>query len=126
VNPYARPPACSTCNDVRRITLHVRAHEGDLSPCPHCGLLNDEEYERFRHDSWVKAQKPPEICELDLDEKEFAVYTRLRSEHPKTSKTTVLSWMEGQRYTKDVIAKDETFLVEARQKFREWKARVNP
>jgi len=123
VNPYARPPACPTCSDVRRVTTHVRAHEGDLTPCGKCGNLNDDEYERFRRDAWVRDQKPPEICELDLNEKEFVVYQNLRRDHPKVSKTTLLSWMEGQRYTKDVIAKDEAFLVEAREEFRKWRQR---
>src|SRR5271169_3308443 len=115
VNPYARPPACPTCSDVRRVTTHVRAHEGALTPCGKCGNLTDDEYERFRRDAWVRDQKPQEICELDLTPEEFTVFGRLRQEHPKTSKTTILSWIEGQRFDP---SKDEAFLVEARKEFK--------
>src|ERR1022692_2902163 len=107
VNPYARPPACPLCSDTRRVTTHVRAHESDIIPCGKCGNLNDDEYERFRLDAWVRDQKAPEICELDLTPVEFERFQKLRQEHPKTSKTTILSWVEGQRYDP---SKDEEFL----------------
>jgi hypothetical protein len=133
MNPYARPLACAVCNDIRRVTKRIEARENDIVPCPRCGNFNAEEYERFRMDAWVKDQKPPEISELDLNEKEFVVYQRLRKEHPKVSKLTVLSWMEGQRYEaigdveflKEItpLLKPET--VEAlRREYREWKART--
>ena len=120
VNPYARPPACSTCNDTRTLAKYPTARKDDLIPCGACGNLNSDEYERFRRDAWAAAQKPPSICELDLTPEEFVVYQRSRTEHPQASKLTVLAWMEGQRYDP---SKDEEFLNQARDEFRKWRAR---
>lgn len=120
MNPYARPYACPTCQDCRVVTRWPSARDKDLVRCQKCGLLNDEEYERFRRDAWVRDHTPPEICQLDLAPEEFKTYERMRAEHPNASKLTLLSWIEGQRYDP---AKDPEFLAEARVKFREWKNR---
>jgi hypothetical protein len=68
----------------------------------------------------MRNQTPVGICELDLTPEEFKVFETMKVLNPHASKATVLSWMEGQRYDP---AKDEEFLVEARQKFKEWKHR---
>lgn len=119
-NPYARPYACPRCLDSRVVTRHASARKDDLVPCDRCGLLSTEAYDLFRRDAWIKAQVPPEICELDLTPEEFETFTAFRQQHPNTSKKTILTWIEGQRYDP---AKDAEFLAEARQKFKEWKHR---
>ena len=119
-NPYARPPYCSLCGDFRVRTRNARASKSDLVPCDRCGLLTEDEYQRFKRDAWIKNQTPPTICELDLTPEEFKVCETLKALNPHASKATVLSWMEGQRYDP---SKDEEFLREARQKFKEWKHR---
>lgn len=119
-NPYAMPYACEKCRDVRTMTRSVRAREADLVACDKCGLLNDEEYERFRTDAWARQQEPPEICELDLTPEEFKTHAAFREQFPRVSKLTLLSWMEGQRYNP---AEDVEFLEDARAKFKAWRAR---
>lgn len=121
MNPFALPFACPTCNDTRTITRRIEAHRpNDLIPCPKCGQMEDEEYDRFRKDAWLAAHPRPTITELDMSLDELAVMKRMRADYPKVSKLTVLSWMEGQRYQP---AKDEEFLAEAREKFKEWRNR---
>lgn len=120
-NKWARKPACSTCNDIRRITKRVAAREADVTPCPTCGNLNSDEYERFRRDAWARDSKPPEITLLDLTADELLTFRRWQAEHPSVSKMTLLSWIEGGRYDP---SKDEEFLAEAREEFRKWRARV--
>jgi hypothetical protein len=119
-NPYARPFSCPICRDFRTRTRSTRAVKGDLVPCDRCGLLSPEEYERFRRDAWVKNQIPPSICELDLTAVELALYQTMRVQNPHAAKATVLTWMEGQRYDP---SKDEEFLANARQHFKQWRAR---
>jgi len=119
-NPFAMPFACHACHDVRKQTRRVAARKDDIIPCPYCGLLNDEEYDRFRKDAWTKAQTPPTLCELDLTPEELATFKVMRDANSKASKTTVLTWIEGQRYDP---SKDEEFLAVAREKFKEWRAR---
>lgn len=92
----------------------------DVVPCDKCGLLNDEEYDRFRRDAWIRDSVPPAISQLDLTPEEFKTYEMMRLHHPKASKSTLLSWMEGQRYNP---AEDVEFLEDARAKFKEWRAR---
>ena len=122
MNPFARPYACPVCRDSRMRTRSSRASKTDLVACDVCGLMNTEEYEKFRRDAWIRDHKPPTICELDLTPAELTVYKQMRMTHPKVSKTTVLSWMEGQRYDP---SKDEEFLAEAREKFKAVEGTVN-
>jgi predicted nucleic acid-binding Zn-ribbon protein len=121
VNPYARPHACLRCGDSRMLARYPTARKENLDPCDRCGTLNVDEYERFRRDAWVRDHTPPAICELDLTPEEFIVYERMRRDHPAASKLTVLSWLEGQRY--DPV-RDSSFLEEAREKFKAWRARA--
>lgn len=110
--------ACEKCDDLRVVTKSVRAATTDLVRCGVCGNYNDDEYRRFRAAAWVKAQPPVGICEIDLTPDEFKVYQGLRERHPDTSKTTILMWVEGQRYDP---AKDEEWLkTVARPAFKEW------
>lgn len=102
------------------LTRTARATKTDLVPCDACGTLTPDEYDRFTRDAWIKNTKPPGICELDLTNAELDIYKRMKQQNPHASKTTVLSWIEGQRYDP---AKDEEFLKEAREKFKEWRAR---
>lgn len=120
-NPFAAPPACLTCNDIRTVTTRVEARKNDLRKCPACGNFNDAEYERFRTAAWLKQHKAPEISELDLTEDELKVFKMMRHNNPQAPKTTVLMWMEGQRYDP---SKDEEFLVVAREEFKKWHARA--
>lgn len=120
MNPFALPFACLRCHDVRTVTRRVEAREKDLVPCPSCGTIGDEEYGRFRSNAFIKSHAAPTLCELDLTPEEFAVFKKIREEHPLASKTSVLSWLEGQRYNP---AEDVEFLEEARTKFKEWRAR---
>lgn len=120
MNPYARPYACPSCKDFRFRTRYSASRQTDLVKCDKCGLMEKEEYDAFRRDAWKASHALPQICELDLSPEEFKVYEIARQQYPQTSKTTVLSWMEGQRYDP---AKDETFLAEAREKFKEWRNR---
>ena len=108
-NPFTRPFNCSRCHDTRHLTRSARAHLSDLAPCPVCGSLPPDEYERFKRDAWSKNHTTPAICELDLNPAEFLAYQRMRAEHPNFSKLTVLTWIEGQRYDP---SKDPTFLPE--------------
>jgi hypothetical protein len=117
-NQYARPPACPRCHDVRKLTRSLRAHDVDLVPCDRCGLLNAEEYERFRRDAWTRNQTPPSICEIDLSASEFVAFKRMRDERPDASKLTVLTWIEGQRYDP---ANDPAFLTECEAGLNEWR-----
>ena len=117
-NFFARPPACADCNDIRRITKRVAAREADVIPCPTCGNLNGDEYEKFRRDAWARDNKQPEIHLLDLTDDEMATFKRMQAENPNASKTTILSWIEGARYDP---SKDEEFLKEAREGFRKWR-----
>lgn len=119
MNPYAIPPACPKCNDTRTLTKYTSARPKELVPCPDCGSLTPEEYDRFRKDAWTKRQPQVGICELDLTPEEFKTYTRLRAENPDVSKLTVLGWIESDRYDP---AKDPEFLKEAREEFRKWQA----
>jgi hypothetical protein len=121
VNPFARPYSCDRCRDSRTLTRHTTARKADLVPCDKCGLLSPEEYDRFTKDAWMKNHTAPGICELDLTEVELAVFRVIRREHPGLSKTTVLSYIEGQRYEP---SKDAAFTEEARMKFREWRKRA--
>ena len=120
MSPFRRPPACLRCNDTRRLTKSARAHESDTLPCDRCGNFNDDEYQRFRQDAWVRSHEPPTISQIDLTPEEFVVYNRMREQNPQASKTTVLMWMEGQRYDP---SKDEGFLAVAREEFKKWQAR---
>lgn len=119
-NPFAIPPACSACHDSRKQTRRLAARKDDIIPCPYCGLLNDEEYGKFRKDAWAKHQSHPSICELDLTTEELVTFRAMRDSNPHASKTTVLTWIEGQRYDP---SKDEEFLALARDKFKEWRNR---
>src|SRR5512135_3056 len=121
MNPFARPYACPRCKDSRVLTRSSRATKTDLVPCDSCGLLTPDEYDKFRSDAWIRDHKPPQITELNLTLDELAVYKQMRISYPKVSKTTVLSWMEGQRYDP---AKDPEFLGEAREAFKKWRNRA--
>ena len=119
-NPFARPSACGICDDIRSVTSRVAAREADITPCPTCGNLNTDEYEKFRRDAWVRDNKAPEIHLLDLTDAEVVMFNRMRAENPNASKTTILSWVEGQRYDP---SKNEEFLGKAREEFRKWRER---
>jgi hypothetical protein len=120
-NPFAAPPACPTCGDTRTVTSRVEARENDRRKCPACGNYNDDEYERFRTTAWLRRHKPPEICELDLTMDELKIFKMMRENNPTASKTTVLMWMDGQRYDP---SKDPEFLAIAREEFKTWRARA--
>lgn len=120
MNPFAVPYACPKCKDFRYLARYASARQGDLVKCDKCGLMESDEYEAFKRDAWKANHRQPEICELDLTPDEFKVYEAARAQYPQVSKTTVLSWMEGQRYDP---SKDQEFLAEAREKFKPWRAR---
>lgn len=121
MNPFALPPACTDCADTRTMTRRVESHRpDDLYPCSKCGTMSGEEYDRFRRDQWLASHPRTQFTELDLTNEELIVYKKMRADYPKTSKLTVLAWMEGQRYDP---SKDEEFLVQARQKYKEWRSR---
>lgn len=129
INPFARPPACPVCDDTRMVTSSVRAREADVSPCPRCGAdphprepeskESRERYDHFVRTRFIETSVAPAISQLDLTPEEFKTYQRLRDEHPEASGTTVLSWIEGQRYDP---SKDEEFMRDAREHFRKWRA----
>lgn len=119
-NPFAMPFACPRCRDNRMVARYASARKEDLVPCDKCGLMGSEEYSRFRRDAWAQSMKPPEITQLDLTPEEFQTYEAMRAAHPNVSRTSILSWLEGQRYNP---AEDIEFLEDARAKFKEWRAR---
>jgi hypothetical protein len=80
------------------VSKSERFHREDLIPCPSCGAMAADEYEAFRRAAWLRHQPPVTICELDLTPAEFIEFKRLRGEHPKASRQTVLMWLEGRRY----------------------------
>ena len=97
-NPYVRPFACPRCRDLRVVSRHASARRDDLVKCPACGTMPPEEYLDFRRRTWAAAQPHVTICVAGLSPAEFAEYEKLRTEHPETSKLTILSWLEGRRY----------------------------
>ena len=103
------------------LARYASARKEDLVPCDKCGLLSAEEYDRFRRDAWAAQQTPPSICELDLTTDEIQTFRRMRVDNPHASKTTILTWLEGQRYDP---SKDDEFLALARPAFKEWKHRA--
>lgn len=127
-NPFIRPPACASCNDTRMVTSSARARGGDVSPCPRCGpdphpgapesKESRERYDHFTRIRFSETSIAPTISQIDLTPEEFKTYQRFRDENPGASGTTVLSWIEGQRYDP---SEDEVFLEEAREHFRRWR-----
>jgi hypothetical protein len=102
------------------LARYVSARKDDLVPCDRCGLIEREEYSRWKREKLKALAKPTGICELDLDEKELATYRLMRVNSPHEDKQTVLSWIEGQRYDP---SKDPEFVKDAREKFRAWRSR---
>jgi hypothetical protein len=130
MNPYAAKPLCDKCNDFRFLTKRVEARQSDLVPCPVCGPEGDSEhretqaskerYAHFRETRWTERQTGPTISQMDLTPEEFKVYRKYQYEYPNVANRTILSWIEGQRYQP---SKDEEFLKDARQKFKDWRSR---
>lgn len=132
MNPFAIPPACEICGDIRMVTTSVKANR-DLShviPCPRCGAdphpngpeskESAERYDTFRRARYQEQHPAPTISQLDLTEAELVTYNMLKAEHPKVSKATLLTWMEGQRYDP---AKDTAFMERVEIELEKWRAR---
>jgi hypothetical protein len=129
MNPYIAGPLCGFCNDIRWVSTRPECRKTDLVRCPKCGPDSDsdkhetesskERYADFCKRRWAEQQKPVGISQLDLTDDELNTFRHFKATHGVSS-LTALAWMEGQRYDP---TKDEEFLVEARQKFKEWKRR---
>ena len=125
MNPYAAPPLCDICLDSREVQTK---HHG-TEKCQRCGCTDPDPEKghrrtkdcggcRWRRAAYIDRLKahPSDVRPADLTEKEMALWDRWSAEgyNPLDG----LRWVEGQRYDP---SKDEEFLTDAREKFRQWR-----
>ncbi len=106
--------ACPTCLDVRRC---VDRGWTDV-PCPRCGTLDKDAYERLQADHARRTALMPDITALDLTPEEFELYDDWRKRFPYAHGRTLLSWIEGRRYDP---SKDAEFLRDCEAALKRWR-----
>lgn len=119
MNPYAEPPACSVCNDIRMVEDRRSTTKcpvcGCSCPKPEKGQALAESCDGCRKFGDLKRTRMathharPEMGERDLTPREREQVAEWRLRYPKTSFLTMMGWIEGGRYEP---SKDETFLKE--------------